>query len=100
MIRPANGEPIHHYRVIATRESPWWLITVPDLDGIATQSVRWAGVEDMARDLIDVYLDVAIDEVSVTVERSPVAAGPPGGLWLHARVWADEAGRLIRSAVR
>lgn len=91
---------MHHYRVVAARERPWWLITVPELNGIATQAVRWGDVEPMARDLIAIRLDVDIDEVSVTVERSPVPAGPPGGLWLHARVWADEAGRLIRKAVR
>lgn len=95
MIRRANGESIHHYRVIATRESPWWLITVPDLDGIATQSVRWAGVEDMARDLIAAHLDVDIDEVAVTVERSDAPAGRSGGCWLHLRVWADEAARTV-----
>lgn len=89
---------LHHYRVIAARERPWWVITVPDLNGVATQAVRWGDVEPMARDLIATWLDVDIDQVSVTAERSEIPAGPPGGVWLHVRVWADEVVRMARRA--
>jgi predicted RNase H-like HicB family nuclease len=54
------------YRVEVTREGRWWMISVPEIDGL-TQARRLAEVEQMARELIAVTLDVRLSEVAVDV---------------------------------
>jgi hypothetical protein len=54
------------YLVEVTREGRWWLISVPEIDGV-TQARRLADVEKMARDLIAITLDLRLSEVAVDV---------------------------------
>lgn len=54
------------YQVEVTRDRRWWMISVPEIDGL-TQARRLADVEQMARELIAVTLDVRISEVAVDV---------------------------------
>ena len=54
------------YLVEVTRDNRWWMIRVPEIDGL-TQARRLADVEQMARELIAVTLDVRLSEVSVDV---------------------------------
>lgn len=46
------------YRVNVERAGSWWAISVPDLPGVFSQARRRDEVEDMARDVIALYLDV------------------------------------------
>lgn len=53
------------YRVEAAQDEGWWLLTVPELDGIVTQARRLAEAEETARDLIATWLDVDLATVAV-----------------------------------
>ncbi len=54
------------YQVVVTRDGRWWMISVPEIDGL-TQARRLSEVERMARELIAVTLDVRLSEVAVVV---------------------------------
>lgn len=54
------------YQVEVTRDGRWWMISVPEIDGL-TQARRLADVEQMARELIAVTLDVRLSEVAVEI---------------------------------
>lgn len=54
------------YRVEVTREGKWWMIAIPELDGL-TQARRLEDAPLMAREYIAVTLDRAIDDVDVRV---------------------------------
>jgi hypothetical protein len=55
------------YDVEVTREGRWWMVSVPEIDGLA-QARRLADVQRMARELIAVTLDIRMSDVEVTVE--------------------------------
>lgn len=55
------------YKVQVTREGRWWMISVPEIDGL-TQARRLAEVDQMAKELIAVTLDVRLSKVTVDVE--------------------------------
>lgn len=55
------------YAVRVSREGKWWMAYVPALDAL-TQARRMAEVEDMARSLIALTLDVPAGAVRLTVE--------------------------------
>jgi hypothetical protein len=57
---------VDRYQVEVTRDGRWWMISVPEIDGL-TQARRLAEVEQMARELIAVTLDVRLSEVAVDV---------------------------------
>jgi hypothetical protein len=52
------------YDVHVTRDSKWWMISVPAVDGL-TQARRISDVTTMARELIAVTLDVPLSTVDV-----------------------------------
>ncbi|MCL2595356.1 MAG: hypothetical protein FWD83_07550 [Promicromonosporaceae bacterium] len=54
------------YQAIVTREDGWWMVHVPEIDGL-TNSRRLADAEQMARELIAVTLDLEPEGVAVTV---------------------------------
>jgi len=54
------------YRVEVTREGKWWMVAIPELDGL-TQARRLEEAPLMARDYIAVALDVPLSDVEVTV---------------------------------
>lgn len=54
------------YDVTVTREGRWWMVEIPELDGL-TQARRLDEVETMAREYIAVTLDVALSKVAVDV---------------------------------
>lgn len=54
------------YSATATREGKWWMIRIPEIDGL-TQARRLEQAEEMAREYIAASEDVAIDDVDVTV---------------------------------
>ena len=55
------------YRVIATQEERFWLLSVPELD-VVTQARALDRAEATVRDLIAVWLDVPADSFAVEVE--------------------------------
>jgi hypothetical protein len=63
------------YLVEVTREGRWWLISVPQIDGV-TQARRYADIEKMARDLIAITLDVRLSEVAVDVTFGDIDGVP------------------------
>lgn len=58
---------ITSYTARVTREGAWWMIHVPVLDAL-TQARRLSEVEEMARSLVAVTLDVPADQIHVDVE--------------------------------
>jgi predicted RNase H-like HicB family nuclease len=57
---------VNTYQVVVTRDGRWWMISIPEIDGL-TQARRLADVEQMARELIAVTLDIRLSEVAVDV---------------------------------
>ena len=51
-------------------EGGWWVVTVPELDGVFTQSRRLDRVEDLARDAIALWLEVPSTSFNVEVEAA------------------------------
>ncbi len=91
------------YRVRATREQRFWLLSVPELD-IVTQARSLDRAEATVRDLIAVWLDVPAESFDVDLE--PQLADEWTRLLRdtrEARTAADEASeraqRLVRKAV-
>ena len=54
------------YDVVVTREGRWWMIEIPELDGL-TQVRRVDKVEKMAREYIAVTLDAPLSQVGVSI---------------------------------
>jgi hypothetical protein len=65
--RSHSPEPsMHTYDVEVITEGRWWMIRIPELDGL-TQA-RWPGeIEDMARSYIAVSTGQPIDNIAVRV---------------------------------
>jgi hypothetical protein len=57
---------VERYQVEVTRDGRWWIISVPEIDGL-TQARRLADVKQAARELIAVTLDIRLSEVDVDV---------------------------------
>ena len=79
------------YLVHAEREGKFWLLRVPELD-IMTQARRLTEADEMARDLIATWLDIAPDTFTIDLE-----VALPDELAQrrdHARQLRDEADRL------
>lgn len=55
------------YRVRAEREGKFWLLTVPELD-VMTQARRLTEADEMARDLIATWLDIAPDSFAIDLD--------------------------------
>ena len=58
------------YAANITREGDWWMIHVPEIDGV-TQTHDLADAGQMARELIAVTLDVPLDTVVVSTHVAP-----------------------------
>jgi hypothetical protein len=59
------------YRAEVARQGKWWMVRLPDIDGL-TQARRFSEVEEMARSLLAITLDVPEDSFAVTVELEAV----------------------------
>jgi len=92
-----------HYKATATREGKWWMVTIPDLDGL-TQARRLSEAQTMAREWIAVTLDVPLEEVDVTVYVSHVADIEVEGSVIQIKEWrasaADAEARALEQAER
>lgn len=59
------------YNVTATREGKWWLVAIPEIDGL-TQARRYTEIATMASEYIAVNLDVSMDSFTVNVSVESV----------------------------
>lgn len=59
------------YVVEAKPDKGWWLISVPELDGIASHATSFKNVKGIATDLIAVWLDVKPSSFEVEVQVKP-----------------------------
>ena len=63
--------PMNTYTARAERdEGGWWVVTVPELDGVFTQSRRLDRVEDLARDAISLWLEVPPTSFNVELKAT------------------------------
>ncbi|RXR26816.1 HicB family toxin-antitoxin system [Oerskovia turbata] len=85
------------YTARARREGRWWMIEVPEIDGL-TQARRLGDVEEMARELIAVTLDVPLDDVAVAVAVTAVGDVDVAEALSKIRDERAEAARLERQA--
>jgi hypothetical protein len=88
---------MHRYQVVVTRDGRWWMIHVPAIDGL-TQARRLADVEQMARELIAVTLDVRLSEVAVEVTFGDIDGIPVGSCIKTISTEKAEAARLEADA--
>jgi predicted RNase H-like HicB family nuclease len=62
------------YDVEMDREGEWWMVSIPELDGI-TQARSAKEAHDMAKDYIAITLDVPADSFDVHVRADPIQDG-------------------------
>lgn len=60
------------YTATVTREGRWWMINIPELDGI-TQARRLAEAELMAREYIAVTIDEKLSDIAVELHLDGIA---------------------------
>lgn len=60
-----SGKP--RFLVHVRRDERWWMVSVPQVGGL-TQARRLADVVTMARELISVSLDVAPEDMEITLD--------------------------------
>jgi len=88
----------HVYQVEVTREGKWWMVSIPEIDGL-TQARRLSEVEQMAREYITVTLDVRFSTVRVSMKLGRVGAVDHPDEYAQAiRARREEARRLEREA--
>ena len=99
------------YAATATREGRWWLVRVPEIDGV-TQARSLAEAEVMARDLVAITLDVpqATVTVALTVDlpddvadhlarATEAKAAAEASAATAAREAREVAARLVKAGV-
>ena len=90
------------YDAIVTRDGKWWMIEIPDLDGL-TQARRLAEVEDMAREFIAVSTRVPQDEIALNVIHLYVSGedfAPVKAELIEARAVAEAADQKASALAR
>jgi len=87
------------YTAKVTREGKWWMIAIPELDGL-TQARRLAEAEQMAREYIALRTDQSIDDVRVYVEVDSIEGIPIAGVLADVREERATAIDLERDASR
>ena len=85
------------YAVQVSRDGKWWMIHIPEIDGL-TQARRIADVEQAARELVAVTLDVKLSEVAVEIRYQDVAGVPVGDQLNAINEEKAEAARLEEDA--
>jgi hypothetical protein len=85
---------MHEYNVRVTRDGRWWMIEVPEIDGL-TQARRVSEIEEMARSLIAISTDVPLADVRVRIDSIEVPTlGDIARAAHHIEDLRDEAHRL------
>jgi ribosomal protein L12E/L44/L45/RPP1/RPP2 len=85
------------YTATVTREGRWWLVAVPEIDGV-TQARRLADAETAARELIAVTLGVDVADVTVDVHVQSVDGVDVARQLATIRTEREAASQLERHA--
>lgn len=80
-----------NFEAVVTREGRWWMIEIPELDGL-TQARRLDEVERAAREYIAVTTDVPLSQVAVEISGIDVA----GHDLLEAKTLVDDLRRRAK----
>ncbi|MGF2943838.1 HicB family toxin-antitoxin system [Mycobacterium sp. Lab-001] len=104
---------MHTYRVNATRDGKWWMITVPELrryvtsDGAinlsdTTQARRLSEVPNQARDFICTVIDKAPSEVGldITIEVDGIDITARANKLRHDRELADRYTEIAQAEAK
>lgn len=57
---------MHEYAAVVTQDGPWWMVELPELDGL-TQARNVDEIESMAREFIAVTTGIDPSELSIRV---------------------------------
>jgi hypothetical protein len=88
------------YKVEVTRDDRWWMIRVPDIDGL-TQARRINEIEEMARSLIAISTDVPLGDVDVKICNINVSGlGDIAGQAGYVRTLRDRAAEAESRAMK
>jgi hypothetical protein len=88
------------YKVEVTRDERWWMIHVPDIDGL-TQARRIGEIEEMARSLIAISTDAPLSDVAVEIHSITVPGlGDIGGKAEYVRSLRERAAEAEAQSVR
>jgi hypothetical protein len=87
------------YTAHVTREGRWWMVAVPEIDGL-TQAVRLSEVATMARELVALVLDVEPDAFDLTVSIDRVGSTDLRDRLAEIARERDEAADLERRLAR
>src|SRR2546427_13179836 len=86
------GTERNAYVVEAVRdEDGWWIVEIPQVEGAMTQAPRLDQVEEMARDVISLLLEVPADSFDLVVK--PKLVEPLASQVAAARELRQEAER-------
>jgi len=55
---------MHEFKIEVTRESRWWMVHIPDIDGL-TQARRLSEAETMAREYISLAKGIPVDDIGI-----------------------------------
>jgi hypothetical protein len=81
------------YIVSVTREGKWWLVAIPEIDGL-TQARRLSEAERMAREYIAVTLDVPLDSFEVDLRIQSVGGVDVAGALAEIRMEREQVAAL------
>jgi hypothetical protein len=96
---PERSHEVKTYDVHVTREGKWWMVNVTAIDGL-TQARRLSEVEDMARSLISVTLDVPPGTVGINVAAITIGGHDIHEDADHIQQLRDTAETMLREAQR
>lgn len=85
------------YEAKITREDGWWMVYVPEIDGL-TQARRLSEAELMARELIAVTTDCPIEDISVSATVESIAGVPVSVAVAEVAANREAAARLEAAA--
>lgn len=86
------------YRVEVTRDGKWWMVSIPELDGL-TQARRLGETEQMAREFIAVTTGTPLAEVTVEMSIEAGDVHDAGARADRIRLEREEAARLEAHAL-
>lgn len=85
------------FEVSVTRDGPWWMVRIPELDGL-TQARRLSEVEEMAASYVAMTLDIPRGSFAVSVAVESVDGIEVASVLRTIRADKQEARRLEREA--
>lgn len=59
-----SGEAMHEFKIEVTREGRWWMVRIPEIDGL-TQARRLSEAESVAREYIALDRNLPLNDINV-----------------------------------